>query len=161
MAVRIRLARYGRTHRPFYRVVAIDGREHREGKACEFLGTYDPMQADKNIQVNIERVHAWIEKGAEINHSVASLLNRFGYEAFPACVGENSAKKAAKAKAKRAARKKKDGKTFVKASRRSLNKHKASLKAVRMAELNKAAEAKAAAKAAEEAAANAEEASAE
>ena len=43
MAVHIRLARLGRTHRPFYRVVAIDSRNHREGRAAEVLGTYDPM----------------------------------------------------------------------------------------------------------------------
>ena len=47
MAVHIRLARLGRTHRPFYRVVAIDSRNHREGRAAEVLGTYDPMLAEK------------------------------------------------------------------------------------------------------------------
>ena len=41
MAVRIRLARIGRTHRPFYRIVAIDSRCHRGGLANEILGTYD------------------------------------------------------------------------------------------------------------------------
>ena len=42
MAVRIRLARHGRKKRPFYRIVAADGRAPRDGRYIERLGHYDP-----------------------------------------------------------------------------------------------------------------------
>src|SRR5262245_15057107 len=32
----------GRKHRHFYRIVAIDGRQPRDGRIIEELGTYDP-----------------------------------------------------------------------------------------------------------------------
>ena len=39
MAVRIRLTRVGATKRPAYRVIAIDQRRSRDGRAIEILGT--------------------------------------------------------------------------------------------------------------------------
>lgn len=156
MAVVIRLARHGRTHRPFYRVIAIDSREHREGKASEVLGTYDPLKAETNIEVNIERVHAWIRQGAKPSQAVASLLKRGGYEVFPAEVGEAAERNAAKRKAKWAKRKKSDGKTWKAPSRRAVNNHAKGLKQARLAEAAKAAAAKAEADAAAAAAAESE-----
>ena len=46
MAVRIRLKKMGRKHRPFYRICAMDVRVPRDGKAIEELGYYDPMVKD-------------------------------------------------------------------------------------------------------------------
>ena len=40
--VKIRLLRAGAKKRPFYRIVAMDERRKRDGRALEFLGTYDP-----------------------------------------------------------------------------------------------------------------------
>ena len=153
MAVHIRLARLGRTHRPFYRVVAIDSRNHREGRAAEVLGTYDPMLAEKNIQVNIDRVHAWIKEGAQLSESVNSLLSRDGYDVLPQEVKDSAAKKRAKRRAASKSRAKKDGSKFVPASRRAVNKHKKALKVARLAEQE---EKLAAHRAAQEAAAAAE-----
>ena len=155
MAVLIRLARHGRTHRPFYRVVAIDGREHREGRACETLGIYDPMSASKNIQVDIDAVHRWINAGAQYSDSVASLLKRGGYEVTTSEQKEAEARQSAKRKARRQKRAKKDGSKFVAASRRAVKKHEATLKAARLAELKKEQEAKAKAAAEADAAADA------
>lgn len=126
MSVRIRLSRFGRTHRPFFRIVAIDRRCHREGTANEVLGSYDPLLAEKNVTVDMDRVNAWLSQGAEISDSVAALLKRDGYELPKAVV------KAAKGKRRRSP--KGDGKTFVKASRRAVQKHAAKVKAVRKEE---------------------------
>ncbi|MFW5845748.1 MAG: 30S ribosomal protein S16 [Planctomycetota bacterium] len=145
MAVRIRLARYGRTHRPYYRVVAIDSHRPREGRANETLGTYDPLLADKNISVDIERVHAWIEQGARVNESVASLLRKFGYEVYPSSVLEAREKQKTKRKERWAKRKKKDGSVWAPPSRRALSRHKTRVKQARLAEQQKEQEAKAAA----------------
>ena len=151
MAVVIRLSRQGRLHRPFYRVVAIDSRRQREGKAVEILGTYDPALPEKNIQVEIEKVHAWLHKGAQYSDAIAALLKKAGYEVYPADVLASLEKKRAAVRARRQKRKNKDGKAWSKPKRRAIKQHEAKLKAGRMAELAKAQEAAAAAKAAEEA----------
>lgn len=155
MAVKIRLTRLGRTHKPYYRVVAIDSRNHREGRTCEVLGTYDPMLKEKNISVDIEAIHKWILNGAQVSDSVASLLKRAGYEVLPEEKKAAIAKKIAKRSAGRKSAAKKDGKKWVKPSRRALMKHKLGLKKDRLA---KQAEELAAKKAADEAAAAASEA---
>ena len=40
--VKIRLTRVGAKKKPIYRVQAIDERKARDGRALEYLGTYDP-----------------------------------------------------------------------------------------------------------------------
>lgn len=62
--VRIRLQRFGRRGRPFYRIVAIDQRKRRQGKPLEFLGTYDPFADPIAISIDRERFDAWIARGA-------------------------------------------------------------------------------------------------
>ena len=146
MAVKIRLQRLGRTHQPFYRVVASDSRRKRSGEACEILGTYDPHLASKNVQVDIERVHVWVRSGASYTEGAGNVLKHAGYELHPAEVLEARAKAKAKAKAKRQSRKKTAETpkgTFVKPSRRARRRHQARLKAARMADLAKEEEARA------------------
>ena len=79
MAVRIRLSRFGRLHRPYFRIVAIDGRNHREGVANEVLGSYDPLLKDKNIQVDMAKVGAWIARGALVSVSLTKLFKHHGF----------------------------------------------------------------------------------
>jgi small subunit ribosomal protein S16 len=124
MAVRIRLSRFGRLHRPYFRIVACDKRVHREGVANEILGVYDPLLPKQNLQIDVEALKAWIAKGALISTALVHLLKHAGYE-VPA-QGTGARKAAAKAAA---AKPKKDGKKFVKATRRSLRKHAAAKKA--------------------------------
>ena len=63
MAVRIRLKKMGRTHRPFYRVCAMDQRSPRDGRVIEELGTYDPMCPETDAESIVEgrpcRLLAW------------------------------------------------------------------------------------------------------
>lgn len=67
MAVRIRMKQMGRTHRHYYRIVAIDHRQPRDGKAIEELGSYDPHMADKELRVTLtpERIKYWLSVGAK------------------------------------------------------------------------------------------------
>ncbi len=74
--VKIRLRRAGATKRPFYRVVAIDERRQRDGRALEFLGTYDPCPAQEVIQLRIEAIEAWVARGAQMTDTVRSLMRR-------------------------------------------------------------------------------------
>jgi small subunit ribosomal protein S16 len=149
MAVRIRLARIGRIHRPYYRIVAIDGRCAREGETNEILGTYDPLKAEKNIEVQAERLDAWVQKGALVSEALGSLLKHHGY-AVPA------AKRTAAVVADKAPAK--DGKKWVKPTRRAVRKHAAKLKAERKVVTAAAVEAAKAAKAAAAPAADAPQA---
>ena len=147
MAVRIRLSRFGRLHRPYFRIVAIDGRCHREGKANEILGSYDPLLKDKNLQVDLVAVESWVNRGAQISTGLRNLLKFSGYQ-VPA--PRKTAAAAAKPAAKPAAAKTKPVAkgTYRAPTRRALRKHAAKLKGVRKGALAAESAAKAAAKAA-------------
>ncbi len=81
MAVRIRLARVGATKRPSYRVVAIDGRKPRDGRALEILGFYDPLTEPATVRLEDERIREWIGKGAQPSETVVKLLRQAGLDA--------------------------------------------------------------------------------
>lgn len=76
MAVKIRLTRMGRRHRPFYRMNAVDGRTPRDGKILEKLGHYDPLEKDsaKQYVLNVERIQFWLGQGAEPSATVSQIL---------------------------------------------------------------------------------------
>ena len=75
MAVKIRMKRLGRRNRPFYRLVAIDSRKRRDGKAIEELGWYNPiLQTEKNYELKTDRILYWLEKGAQPSNTVRNLL---------------------------------------------------------------------------------------
>jgi small subunit ribosomal protein S16 len=76
MAVRLRLARFGRKKRPFYRIVAADQRRARDGRFIERLGYYDPMSNPKNLKVDLERVDYWLGEGASPSETVAKLIEK-------------------------------------------------------------------------------------
>lgn len=82
--VKIRLSRAGAKKRPFYRVVAIDERKRRDGRPLEFLGTYDPIAKPKAIQIDTEKVDAWVRKGAQVSDTVAALLRELRRRPAPA-----------------------------------------------------------------------------
>jgi len=78
--VRLRLKRYGRTHRPFYRLGAVDARSKRDGKVIEELGFFDPVEKDEDKQINfkLDRVEYWLGVGAQPSETVADLLRKLG-----------------------------------------------------------------------------------
>ena len=78
MAVRIRLTRVGATKRPSYRVVAIDGRKSRDGRSLEILGYYDPLTEPATVQIDADRLNAWIAKGAQPSDTVGRLMRQAG-----------------------------------------------------------------------------------
>lgn len=81
MPVRLRLQRWGATHKPFYRVVVADSRARRDGKFVERIGTYDPMidhTGRKKITFNFDRAKYWLSVGAQPSDTVARLLHFAG-----------------------------------------------------------------------------------
>jgi small subunit ribosomal protein S16 len=99
LAVRIRLTRVGATKRPSYRVVAIDSRKPRDGRSLEILGYYDPLTDPATVQIDADRLNAWIEKGAKPSDTVGKLMRQAGIGA-----DAPAAAKAPKPAAKSAAR---------------------------------------------------------
>ncbi|MCZ2340397.1 MAG: 30S ribosomal protein S16 [Bacteroidales bacterium] len=79
MAVRIRMKQMGRTHRHYYRIVAIDHRQPRDGKVIEELGTYDPHMTDKEKRVTLipSRIKYWQSVGAKASENVAHFLTKY------------------------------------------------------------------------------------
>ena len=140
MAVKLRMTRMGRRHRPFFRINAIESRAPRDGKILEKLGHYDPLEKDKAKQVvlNRQRVEYWLEKGAIPSDTVSQILLREGIKHKYA---EEKAVRLAKAKA--AARAK--GKFFTEAEK--IAAEKAAKAAEEKAAEEKAAEEKAKAQA--------------
>jgi small subunit ribosomal protein S16 len=78
MAVRIRMKRLGRKHRPFYRICVMDQRKPRDGKAIEEVGHYDPMVRDKSKRVvlKLDRIEHWLSVGAQPSERVAVLIRK-------------------------------------------------------------------------------------
>jgi small subunit ribosomal protein S16 len=79
VAVRIRMKKLGRKHRAYFRIVAIDARQPRDGRIIEELGSYDPMvkNTDERVQLKPDRVKYWISVGAQPSEKVAVLLKKY------------------------------------------------------------------------------------
>ena len=80
MAVKIRMTRMGRRHRPFFRINAVESRNPRDGRILEKLGHYDPLEKDKAKQIvlNIERIKYWLDNGAIPSDTISEMLLRQG-----------------------------------------------------------------------------------
>ena len=83
MAARIRLARHGTKKRPFYRIVAASKEKPRDGRFLERLGHYDPTREPAEIRLDLERVEAWIRKGATPTPTVLRLMKKSGWKGLP------------------------------------------------------------------------------
>ena len=80
MAVRIRMKRMGRKHRPFFRICAVDSRNPRDGKVLEELGTYDPMidDTDARVVLKTDRLGYWLGVGAQPSDKVKVFIKKYG-----------------------------------------------------------------------------------
>ena len=74
--VKIRLKRFGAKKRPYYRAVVIDSRKPRDGRALEYLGTYNPMTEPSEIDLKRERIQHWVALGAQLSPQMKTLLTR-------------------------------------------------------------------------------------
>jgi small subunit ribosomal protein S16 len=97
MATVIRLQRGGRKKRPFYSVVVMDSRNRRDGAFIEKLGYFDPCREPDVIELDLARVKAWTDKGAQVSPRVASLIKRVEN---PELIEKEKARAEAKAAAK-------------------------------------------------------------
>ena len=72
--LKIRLKRLGRKKRACYRIIVIDSKKRRDGKAIEEVGFYNPLT--KETKLNIDVIEKRIETGAQLTPTVKYLLNK-------------------------------------------------------------------------------------
>ncbi len=78
MAVKIRLKRLGAIRNAQYRVVVMDSRTKRDGRAIEEIGVYHPKEEPSLIKIDSERAQYWLGVGAQPTEQVAALLKITG-----------------------------------------------------------------------------------
>jgi len=104
VAVKIRLKRIGKIHAPFYRVVVMNSRTKRDGRAIEEIGKYHPTHEPSIIEINSERVQYWLGVGAQPTEQVAALLKITGdWQKFKGLPGAEGTMRFAEPKADKTA----------------------------------------------------------
>jgi small subunit ribosomal protein S16 len=104
VAVKIRLKRMGKIHAPFYRVVIMNSRTKRDGRAIEEIGKYHPTHEPSIIEINSERVQYWLGVGAQPTEQVAALLKITGdWQTFKGLPGTEGTLRLAEPKADKTA----------------------------------------------------------
>ncbi|KAL1596540.1 37S ribosomal protein S16, mitochondrial [Paraconiothyrium brasiliense] len=89
MVLRIRLARFGKKHSPFYNIVVAHARTARNSRPLEVLGTYDPIPKPprpgdthgrpwKDIKLDVSRARYWVGVGAQPSDTAWRLLSMVG-----------------------------------------------------------------------------------
>src|SRR5262245_18025440 len=73
------MKRLGRKHRSYFRIVAIDSRQPRDGRILEELGSYDPMvkNTDDRVRLKPDRIKYWMSVGAQPSEKVGVLLRKY------------------------------------------------------------------------------------
>jgi small subunit ribosomal protein S16 len=86
------MKRLGRKHRSYFRIVAIDSRQPRDGRVIEELGSYDPMikNTDERVKLKAARCKYWMSVGALPSERVATLFKKY-MEKFEKLEAESAA----------------------------------------------------------------------
>jgi small subunit ribosomal protein S16 len=107
MSLKIRMARAGTKKRPFYHIVVADSRSPRDGRYIERLGFFSPLtpkdQMEHRLKLDLEKVKAWIAKGATPSDRVLRFLDEAGVMKRPARNNPEKAKPKKKAQERAAA----------------------------------------------------------
>src|SRR6188508_135431 len=81
MSLVIRLARAGTKKRPVYHVVVADNCAPRDGRFIERLGYFNPLlpkEKTERLKLDLEKVQAWMKKGAQPSDRVMRFLDAAG-----------------------------------------------------------------------------------
>src|SRR5262245_4535088 len=87
MSLKIRLARAGTKKRPHYHIVVADSRSPRDGRFIERLGNFNPLvakDAKDRLKLDLDKVKAWLAKGASPTDRVMRFLDEAGIMKRPA-----------------------------------------------------------------------------
>ena len=81
MSLVIRMARAGTKKRPVYHIVVADSRAPRDGRFIERLGHFNPLmpkEQTERLKLDLEKVQAWMKKGAQPSDRVMRFLDAAG-----------------------------------------------------------------------------------
>ena len=81
MPVVIRMARAGTKKRPVYHIVVADSRAPRDGRFIERLGYFNPLlpkDKTERLKLDLDKVKAWVAKGAQPSDRVMRFLDAAG-----------------------------------------------------------------------------------
>ena len=81
MSLVIRMARAGTKKRPVYHIVVADSRAPRDGRFIERLGHFNPLlpkEKTERLKLDLEKVKAWMKKGAQPSDRVTRFLDAAG-----------------------------------------------------------------------------------
>ena len=99
MATKIRLKRMGKKFYAVYRVVVMDSRTKRDGRAIEEIGLYNPNTQPSTIEIKSDRAQYWLGVGAQPTDQVLNLLKITGdWQKFKGLKGAEGTLKTAAAK---------------------------------------------------------------
>src|ERR1700751_6072870 len=137
MSLVIRMARAGTKKRPFYHIVRAGSRSPRDVRLIERLGYFNPLlpkEKTERLKLDLEKVQAWMKKGAQPSDRVMRFLDAAGIMKRPKRKNPEKAapRKERKAKDKEAAKAKEAGDAAAKTA--------ATAKAADKAAADKAAE---------------------
>ncbi len=109
MPLVIRMARAGTKKRPFYHIVLADSRSPRDGRFIERLGYFNPLlpkEKTERLKLDLDKVQAWMKKGAQPSDRVLRFLDEAGVAKRPKRNNPQKAipRKERKAKAEEAAK---------------------------------------------------------
>ena len=76
MAVKIRMRRMGSKKKPFYRLVVADSRSPRDGRFIEEIGYYNPVNEEKTLKIDEDRLNYWLGVGAKPSEKVKKLTGK-------------------------------------------------------------------------------------
>ena len=80
MSVRMRLTRVGSVKNPVYRIVVVDSRARRDGRAIETIGQYNPRTEPSTIEIDADEAKEWLAKGVQPSRTVRKLLSIKGID---------------------------------------------------------------------------------
>lgn len=101
MAVTLRLSRHGQKNRPFYRIVATETQNRRDGKFIEIVGTFNSMSEPAVVSLQEDKIKKWIGVGAQYSGVVRDLIKKN----IPGLIEKREDHQKAKIQAARKARK--------------------------------------------------------
>ena len=78
MSLSIRLTRCGTKKKPFFRVVVLDSRTRRDGRSLDIVGFFNPRNREESINLDIDKIKSWVEKGGQMSPAVKKLVKEKG-----------------------------------------------------------------------------------
>lgn len=78
MSVKIRLQRRGKKGKPYFWIIAADGRSKRDGKYLEKIGFYNPTTNPAQINLDVDLAVKWLQNGAQPTDTARAILSYKG-----------------------------------------------------------------------------------